>query len=85
VVQPLLFHRPGQPAGGGLPRHRLAAGGAAADRLLLTLFRALERWRPVEPLTDRAAVRTDMIYTLIHRLGLFRLALFFTLDRCGTC
>ncbi|MFN6993301.1 MAG: sterol desaturase family protein [Aquincola tertiaricarbonis] len=47
--------------------------------VMLTVFRALEHWRPAEPLTDRAAVRTDVLYTLIHRLGLFRLALFFTL------
>lgn len=48
--------------------------------IMLTLFRALERWRPVEPVTDRAAVRVDVLYTLIHRLGLFRVALFFTVD-----
>jgi sterol desaturase/sphingolipid hydroxylase (fatty acid hydroxylase superfamily) len=41
---------------------------------------ALERWRPVEPVLDRAAVRVDIAYTLIHRLGFFRLALFFALD-----
>jgi sterol desaturase/sphingolipid hydroxylase (fatty acid hydroxylase superfamily) len=40
----------------------------------------LQRWRPVEPITDPAAVRVDILYTLIHRLGLFRLAMFFTLD-----
>lgn len=40
----------------------------------------LERRWPVEPVTDRAAVRTDVIYTLIHRLGLVRLAMFFTLQ-----
>jgi sterol desaturase/sphingolipid hydroxylase (fatty acid hydroxylase superfamily) len=48
--------------------------------LMLTLLRALERWRPVEPVTDRAAVRTDIVYTLIHRLGLFRVAMFFSID-----
>ncbi len=48
--------------------------------VMLTLFRALERWRPVEAVTDRAAIRVDIVYTLIHRLGLFRLALFFTVD-----
>ncbi|MBL8331802.1 MAG: sterol desaturase family protein [Rubrivivax sp.] len=48
--------------------------------IMLTLFRALERWRPVEPVTDPAAVRVDVLYTLIHRLGLFRVALFFTVD-----
>ncbi|MFY9184210.1 MAG: sterol desaturase family protein [Limnohabitans sp.] len=37
------------------------------------------RW-PAEPLRDRQAVRVDVIYTLIHRLGLFKLGMFFTLD-----
>jgi sterol desaturase/sphingolipid hydroxylase (fatty acid hydroxylase superfamily) len=81
VLQPLMFH-------GGLG-NLLAEGYRATGWLLvgvlqigvlLTLFRALERWRPVEPVTDRQAVRTDVIYTLIHRLGLLRVALFFTLD-----
>lgn len=44
------------------------------------VFGALERWRPVEPVTDRAAVRLDIVYTLLHRLGLFRLALFFAVE-----
>lgn len=48
--------------------------------VMLTLFRALERWRPVEPVSDRAAVRVDVIYTLIHRLGLVRVALFFAIE-----
>jgi sterol desaturase/sphingolipid hydroxylase (fatty acid hydroxylase superfamily) len=43
-------------------------------------FGLLEHWRPVEPVLDGAAVRTDVVYTLIHRLGLVRLALFFSLD-----
>lgn len=47
--------------------------------VMLAVIAPLERWRPVEPLRDRAAVRTDVLYTLIHRLGLFRLVLFFTL------
>ena len=48
--------------------------------ILLALIGPLQRWRPVEPVTDRATIRTDILYTLIHRLGLFRIALFFTLD-----
>ena len=48
--------------------------------VMVTLFRALERWRPAETVTDHAAVRVDIVYTLIHRLGLFRLALFFSAD-----
>ncbi len=47
--------------------------------VMLVLFRSLERWRPVEPVTDHRAVRDDVIYTLIHRLGLFRLGVFFAL------
>jgi sterol desaturase/sphingolipid hydroxylase (fatty acid hydroxylase superfamily) len=54
--------------------------GVAEIAVMLTLFAALERWRPVERITDRRAVRVDVVYTLIHRLGLFRLALFFTVD-----
>jgi sterol desaturase/sphingolipid hydroxylase (fatty acid hydroxylase superfamily) len=34
----------------------------------------------VEPITDRVAIRTDVLYTVIHRLGLFRCVLFFTID-----
>lgn len=45
--------------------------------VLLLVIGPLQRWRPVEPVTDPSAVRTDILYTLIHRLGLFRVALFF--------
>lgn len=48
--------------------------------LMLTLMRSLERRWPAEAVQDMAAVRVDVIYTLIHRLGLFRLALFFSID-----
>ena len=48
--------------------------------VLLAVIGPLERWRPVEPVRDRAAVRVDVLYTLIHRLGLFRLVMFFTLE-----
>ncbi len=47
--------------------------------VMLAVIGPLQRWRPVEPVSDRAAVRVDVLYTLIHRLGLFRLVLFFTL------
>jgi sterol desaturase/sphingolipid hydroxylase (fatty acid hydroxylase superfamily) len=48
--------------------------------VLVAVIGPLQRWRPVEPVTDRATIRTDVLYTLIHRLGLFRLGLFFSLD-----
>jgi sterol desaturase/sphingolipid hydroxylase (fatty acid hydroxylase superfamily) len=48
--------------------------------ILLAVLGPLQRWRPAEPVVDRPAIRIDIIYTLIHRLGLFRLAMFFALD-----
>jgi sterol desaturase/sphingolipid hydroxylase (fatty acid hydroxylase superfamily) len=69
--------------------HLLEDGYAATGWLLVGLLQIavmlaviapLQRWRPVEPVTDPAAVRTDIVYTLVHRLGLFRVGLFFTLE-----
>lgn len=48
--------------------------------VLVALIGPLQRWRPIEPITDHRAVRVDMLYTLIHRLGLFKLAMFFTFE-----
>lgn len=48
--------------------------------VMLLLIGPLERLWPAEPLRDRRAVRVDVLYTLIHRLGLFKLAMFFTVD-----
>ena len=42
--------------------------------VLVAVIGPLQRWRPVEPVVDRPAIRIDILYTLIHRLGLFRLA-----------
>lgn len=85
VVQPLLF------AGGMgnlLEDGFIATGWLLVGLLQLVVivlvFGALERWKPVEPVTDRQAVRVDVIYTLVHRLGLFRLLLFFSLDPLWT-
>jgi sterol desaturase/sphingolipid hydroxylase (fatty acid hydroxylase superfamily) len=81
AVQPLMF---ATGMGNLLEDGYRATGwllvGLLQIAVMLTLFAALERWRPVEAVTDRAAVRVDVIYTLLHRLGLFRLVLFFTLD-----
>ncbi len=48
--------------------------------VLVLVLGPLQRWRPVEPVTDTATVRTDMLYTVIHRLGLFKLGMFFVLE-----
>lgn len=81
LMQPLLF---GLGLGNLLEDGYRATGwllvGLLQIGVMLTLIHALERWRPVEAVTDRAAVRVDILYTLIHRLGLVRVALFFTLD-----
>ena len=47
--------------------------------LLMVLGPMQRRW-PVEPVLDTRAVRVDVVYTLIQRLGLFKLAMFFSFD-----
>ena len=81
VFQPALFNL-------GLARYLedayLAAGwflvGCLQILVITVVLVPLQRWRPVEPVTDRHAIRIDMLYTAIHRLGLFRVALFFGVD-----
>ena len=48
--------------------------------VMLLLIGPMQGLWPAEPLRDRAAVRTDVLYTLLHRLGLFKLAMFFSFD-----
>ncbi len=48
--------------------------------VLVLIIGPMQRLFPVEPVTDKATIRTDMLYTLIHRLGIFRLGLFLTID-----
>jgi sterol desaturase/sphingolipid hydroxylase (fatty acid hydroxylase superfamily) len=90
IVQQWLFESLIEPAmfkvGLG---HLLEDGYDASGWLLVGLIQILvlavvigplQRWWPVETVTDKRAVRTDVIYTLIHRLGLFRVALFFMIQ-----
>ena len=81
LVQPLVF---GLGMGNLLEDAFAGTGwllmGLLQVLIIVTLFKALEVWRPVEAITDRKAVRTDVIYSLIHRLGLFKLAMFFTVE-----
>ena len=81
VVQPLVFAA-GQ---GALLEDAFEATGwfmlgLLQLAVLLAVLGPLQRWRPVEPVTDRRAIRVDILYTLIHRLGLFRLLMFFSVD-----
>jgi len=54
--------------------------GLVQIAVMLAVIGPLQRWRPVEPMVDAAEVRTDVLYTLLHRLGLFRVALFFSVE-----
>jgi sterol desaturase/sphingolipid hydroxylase (fatty acid hydroxylase superfamily) len=47
---------------------------------LYLVLRPLEAVLPVHALSDKRARLNDFIYTLVHRLGLFPIAIFFTLD-----
>ena len=80
VVQPLVF---GMGLGNLLEDAFDATGwllvGLLQIAVIAVVLGALERWRPVEPVTDRATVRVDVIYTVLHRLGLFRVLLFFSI------
>ena len=81
VVQPAVFH-----AGMGnlLEDAYTATGwllvGLIQMLVLLTVIGPLQRWRPVECVRDTAGVWVDVLYTVIHRLGLFRVAMFFSVE-----
>ena len=81
VVQPLVF---AVGLGGWTEDAFDATGwllvGVIQVLVLIAIIGPLQRWRSVEPVVDRHAIRIDVLYTLIHRLGLFRLAIFFTLQ-----
>lgn len=53
--------------------------GALEIGLAFILFRPLEWWRPVEGWGERRAVRTDVVYTLVHRLGIVPAMIFLLL------
>jgi sterol desaturase/sphingolipid hydroxylase (fatty acid hydroxylase superfamily) len=48
--------------------------------LVYAVCRPLEALRPVEPVTDARAIRTDVLYTLLARLGLLPLIAFVLLS-----
>jgi sterol desaturase/sphingolipid hydroxylase (fatty acid hydroxylase superfamily) len=81
LIQPALFHLGmGNLLEDGFAGTGWLLLGVLQVIIIVTVLRALEVWRPVEPVKDRAAVRTDVVYSLIHRLGLFKLAMFFSVD-----
>ena len=81
LVQPAMF---GLGVAGFLDQGYAGTGwflvGLLQLVVIVLVIGPLQRWRPVDAVSDQATVRTDILYTLIHRLGLFRLVLFFTLE-----
>ena len=54
--------------------------GIFSIAVIALVFVPLQRWRPVEAVLDNATIRVDMVYTFIHRLGVFRLLMFLSLE-----
>ncbi|MEJ8836249.1 sterol desaturase family protein [Ramlibacter sp. AN1133] len=81
VVQPILYSFG---LGGMLDDAFVGTGwlvaGLVQIAVMLALIGPLQRWRPVDPSLDATEIRTDVVYTLLHRLGLFRVALFFSVE-----
>ena len=57
--------------------------GASEIALAYVLLRPLELWRPVERWGERRAIRTDVVYTLVHKLGIVPAILFLVLTPIG--
>lgn len=81
VVQPIAFA-----AGQGHLLEKAYEGtgwlvvGLLQIVVMLTVIGPLQRLWPAESQTDAQAIRVDVLYTLVHRLGLFKLGMFFSLD-----
>lgn len=80
-VQPLVF---GMGQGHLLDKAFEGAGwlvvGLLQILILVLVIGPLQRLWPAEPVVFPKAIRVDVVYTLIHRLGLFKLVMFFSLD-----
>ena len=81
VVQPIAFHTG---AGNLLEIAYEGTGwllvGVIQIIVMVLVISPLEKWRPVEPVVSPNAVKVDVTYTLVHRLGLFKLLMFFTFE-----
>ena len=81
IVQPMVFS-----IGAGSLLERAFEGtgwllvGLLQMAVIFLVIGALQRRWPVEPVIDANAVRVDLLYTALHRLGLFKLMMFFTFE-----
>jgi len=62
----------------------VALFGAIAVAVAYLICRPLELWRPVERWAERRAVRTDVVYTLVHKIGIVPAIIFLVLTPIGT-
>jgi len=81
AIQPLIFY-----TGLGAFTEEAFEGtewlliGVAELLLLFIVLRPLEALLPVHPFTDKRARWNDFIYTVLQRVGIFPVLIFFTLD-----
>jgi len=80
LLQPLLFRFDLMPyAENAFEAVGVVMTGAIEIGVLCVLLKPLEIWLPVEHWPDRTAVRADVIYTWLHRLGVLPLLVFLLL------
>src|SRR5262245_4610352 len=80
AVQPLLFSlNLGDIAEEAFEGTEWFMIGVLELALLFLGLRPLEAWIPVKPDLDPRARRNDFVYTCVHRLGAFTVAVFFVL------
>jgi sterol desaturase/sphingolipid hydroxylase (fatty acid hydroxylase superfamily) len=81
VVQPIVFHLNfGAYSEEAFEGTEWLLIGVCELVLLFVVLRPLEAWIPVQSMSDVRARWNDFLYTVLHRLGLFPVLIFFTLD-----
>lgn len=81
LVQPVLFALGlGEFAESAFDGTEIFLAGVIELCLLYILLRPLEAWIPVHKLADPRARWNDFVYTVLHRLGIFSILIFFVLD-----
>ncbi len=80
AVQPLMFHLDVMAyAEDAHEAIETVMVGTLEIAVLYAVLKPLEIWRPVEQWAERTSVRTDVMYTWLHRLGVLPLLIFLLL------